>query len=250
MKKKNYKEEDLVLNTATRIPVCLCIDASASMNKVTGNGGVDTGRRQFRDGKQWVVLSGGDTLMKEMVKGVNKFYDSIRENQQANLSCEIAVVSFSDDAQCIEDFSPVSCKQAFTSPKTGDLTSMAKGVEMALDLLETRKSEYKENGVEYHQPWLVIFTDGDASDDVTNVQAKVKQLESESKLSVFTFALAEEVNKETLSGFSRRKPLSIKNDKFEEFFEWLGKSVSVVSTSRIGEKIKLDTSTLDDWAEL
>ncbi len=247
---KSKYENDLVLNTATRIPVCLCIDASASMNKVTGNGGKDTGRRQFIDGKQWIVLSEGDTLMKEMVKGVNKFYDSVKKNQQANLSCEIACVSFSDEAQCIEDFSPVSSKHPFMAPKTGDRTSMAKGVELSLDLLESRKNDYKDSGVEYHQPWLVIFTDGDASDDVSAVQARVKELEAQSKLSVFTFALSDEVNMSTLSGFSRRKPLSIKTDKFEEFFEWLGKSVSIVSASRVGDKIKLDTSNLDDWAEL
>ncbi|MFI3252108.1 MAG: hypothetical protein R3Y60_03090 [bacterium] len=247
---ENKYVDDLVLNTATRIPVCLCIDASASMNKVTGNGGKDTGRRQFIDGKQWIVLSEGDTLMKEMVKGINKFYDSVRRNQQANLSCEIACVSFADEAQCIEDFSPVSSKNPFTAPKTGDKTSMAKGVELSLDLLEARKNEYKETGVEYHQPWLVIFTDGDASDDVTIVQQRVKELEAQSKLSVFTFALSDEVNMSSLSGFSRRKPLSIKNDKFEEFFEWLGKSISIVSNSRVGDKIKLDTSSLDDWAEL
>ncbi|MFI3328917.1 MAG: VWA domain-containing protein [bacterium] len=249
MIKEKY-EDDLVLNTATRIPVCLCIDASASMNKVIGNGGVDTGKRQFIDGKQWIVLSEGDTLMKEMVKGVNKFYDSVRRNQQANLSCEISCVSFSDDASCIEDFSPVSSKQEFVAPKTGDKTAMAKGVELALNLLESRKNDYKDSGIEYHQPWLVIFTDGDSSDDVGYVQSRVKQLESESKLSVFTFALSDEVNMNTLSGFSRRKPLSIKTDKFEEFFEWLGKSVSIVSASRVGDKIKLDTSNLDDWAEL
>ena len=67
---------------------------------------------------------------------------------------------------------------------------------------------------------------------------------------MFTFALSDDVNMKALGELSRRRPISLKTDKLEEFFEWLGKSVSTVSMSQVGEKVKLDTSGMDDWAEI
>ena len=55
---------------------------------------------------------------------------------------------------------------------------------------------------------------------------------------------------QTLAKFSPRKPLRLKGLNFEGFFEWLSKSIQAVSQSTVGDEVKLDTSSIDDWATL
>ena len=76
-------------------------------------------------------------------------------------------------------------------------------------------------------------------------------LEANKKLVVFPLALTEDADKSALAGFSsKRKPISIKTDKIEQFFEWLSKSVSTVSQSQVGETVRLDMTTVNDWGEI
>ncbi len=243
-------EDDLVQNTASRIAVCLCIDTSSSMLKIIGGETVATGKREFRDGQWWNIVEGGITLLDELNKGLAAFYEAIHDNMEALASCEVAIVTFDDSARCIQDFATLEGKTAPVISETGDGTSMKQGIELALKKLDDRKAQYKANGVDYYQPWLVLFTDGEATEDISAVQRETKMRADNRKLSVFTFALADDVNMQSLSGFSSRRPISLKTDKLNEFFEWLGKSVGVVSASKVGETVKLDTSSMDDWANL
>ena len=247
---KYLGEDDLILNTSSRIPVCLCIDTSASMRRVIDGTGRDTGETEFVDGKVWRIVEGGKNLLDNMNEGLEAFYKAINSNEQAKLSCELAVVTFDDEARVLEDFGTLDKKRPVRISETGDNTALGEGISLALKLLETRKREYRKNGVDYYQPWLVIFTDGDASDSVAEARQKIRSLEEEKKLTVFTFALSDDVNMKALGELSRRRHISLKTDKLEEFFEWLGKSVSTVSMSQVGEKVKLDTSGMDDWAEI
>lgn len=253
---KNNVDDALIYNTAARIPVCFCVDVSSSMLRIFDTSNcVDTGRTEFRDGREWRIVEGGRTLLDDMVDGINKFYDVIRNDEMASLSCEIAIVTFSDFAQLQEDFSGIDRKNPMTVEQLniGNNTNMVAGVEKALDTLEARKKDYQNNGIEYYQPWLVLFTDGepDSSENIQAIQNRCKELEANKKLVVFPLALTEDADKSALAGFSsKRKPISIKTDKIEQFFEWLSKSVSTVSQSQVGETVRLDMTTVNDWGEI
>ncbi|HIX07017.1 MAG TPA: VWA domain-containing protein [Candidatus Borkfalkia faecipullorum] len=216
-------EDDLVLNTASRIPVCLCLDVSSSMMGCIG----------------------------ELNSGVNEFYRAVRSNEAARQSCEIAVVTFGSDVKVVEDYSSVDTKEPAAMQAYGG-TAMTEGTEKALEILEKRKEQYKQNGIDYYQPWLVIMSDGEPNDPATlkKVQEKIRQLEADRKLVVFAIGIGSGVNMDIMDNFSKRKAKKLKGYKFEDFFEWLGKSVSIVSQSQVGEKVKLDTSGMDDWAEI
>ncbi len=224
MNKKIYgDDDDLVLNTSARIPVCLCIDVSGSMC----------------------------TCIEELNQGVKDFYKSIRENNAALAACEISIVTFGSKVEVLENFSTVDKKKDAIFIPNGK-TDMTGGVNKSLQLLNKRKDEYKKNGVEYFQPWLVIFTDGtpDDTNSIIAVQNAVRKMESEKKLTVFGVAIGNLVDMEILDKFSKNGALKLKGNNFSEFFEWLGKSVSIVSNSVVGAEPELDMSNLDDWADL
>ena len=75
-----------------------------------------------------------------------------------------------------------------------------------------------------------------------------RELEDNKKLTVFSCALGQDVNTEELQKFTKRRVLSIRDDKIEEFFEWLGRSVSIVAETNKDETdhVQLDPG-FDQW---
>jgi uncharacterized protein YegL len=215
-------EDDLVTNTTARIPVCICIDTSGSMY--------------------------GEPI-EELQRGIEAFYEAVRKTPTAIDSCEICIVQFSDGASVLEDYSLVGQKSNLRLNAIGG-TDMNAGVELALRTLADRKAKYKKNGVEYYQPWLVLMSDGEPNDPVPNVQAQTLALEAQKKLTVFAIGIGDGCDLNTLQGFTKRKALKLKEYRFEEFFEWLGKSIGAVSASQPGEGVKLDTSGISSWGDI
>ena len=187
--------EDLVNNPTARVPVCLCLDTSGSM-----------------EGRP----------IEELNEGVRLFYEAIKEDETALYSAEISVVTF--------------------------------GVNIGLDLLEKRKEEYKDKGVDYYQPWLVLMTDGGPNGDNEELSRAIRRtvdLVTQKKLTVFPIGIGEEADMNVLAKFSpKRLPLKLQGLKFREFFAWLSKSVSKTSQSTPGETIKLDLEGIKGWGDL
>lgn len=234
------RERDLIENPTTRLPVCLCVDTSGSMNRTQG--GVDTGRTTVMDNQTWNVVEGGTTAIDELNTGIQYFFDAIKSDEIARYSVELAVVSFNSKAETISDFSSVDLQEIELLSADGT-TSMGHGVNLALDLLEQRKSEYSSKGVDYYQPWLVLMTDGDPTDDISNAVNRVQKLYGQKKLTVFSIAIGEDASIDTLKKFSslsKSMVLKVKSpEHFKEFFEWLSQSVSVASQSVPGDKPSL-----------
>lgn len=249
----NYlsKDEDLVNNPATRVPICLCLDLSGSMYTVEGGDYKQTGRTEKIDGKVYNIVEGGTTRLDELQKGINMFFSAIKDDEMAVDAAEIAIVGFNDDAEKLLDFNHIE-KQVVPTLEAHGETSLGKGVNLALKLLEERKQLYKDNGIQYWQPWLVIMTDGDntgSSEELNTAINKINQLVNAGKLVVFAIAIGKEANSETLAKLSpKRRPLHLKGLKFGEFFTWLSKSVSRTSVSQLGDKVSLPP--IDDWGTL
>ena len=247
MNNRYFADDDLIMNTATRIPICLCIDTSGSMSR--------------KD-------DGDKSRIERVQDGIALFNKEIREDEMTALSAEVSIVAFSDDAEIVQDFKTVdniSRKPTLKPHKGGDL---GKGVLLALDILEQRKRSYRENGVDYYQPWLIIMSDGRPTNTVeTGVDARVAEaqeralrLQEEKKLTVITVFIGdseedmdvEDIDEKAhkcLSGFSNNAPVLqiTEGTKFAKFFTWLGKSVSVASA---GNDIELDFTDMWNWDEI
>ncbi|MDE6834533.1 MAG: VWA domain-containing protein [Ruminococcus sp.] len=212
------KNEDLVNNPTARVPVCLCLDTSGSMS--------------------------GEPII-ELNKGVRLFYEAVREDETASYSADISIVTFGGTkAECMSDFAGVHINPNPPRLSASGLTPMGEAVNMGLDLLERRKNEYKEAGVDYYQPWLVLMTDGAPNGNnrelARAIDRTVKMVNGR-KLTVFPIGIGSEADMNVLAKFSpMRSPLRLRGLRFSEFFQWLSKSVSKTSQSIPGEKIKLD----------
>ena len=245
--------EDLVTNPTPRVPICLCLDTSGSMKAIEGGNYVSTGRTEIIDGQEWEIVTGGTSRLDELQKGIQLFYDSINEDEIAVYSAEICIVTFDDKARCLMDFSNIN-RQNVPTLQTADKTSLGEGVALALDLLEKRKQEYQDKGVDYYQPWLVLMTDGIPNGNKNILDdsiARTVKMVNNKKLTVFPIGIGKDADMAVLDKFSpKRKALRLQGLKFKEFFEWLSKSVSRTSNSVPGESVPLDVDGLKGWASL
>lgn len=209
-------DDELADNPTKRVPVCLCLDTSSSM-----------------DGSP----------ISELNDGVKAFYDAINDDDVAKSAADVCIVTFGYNG-VVENqgFQSIDGEIA-PSFYAGGNTPMGEAVEKALDLLESRKSEYRNSGVDYFQPWLVIITDGAPTDNIDRAASRSSDMANNGKLTIFPIGVGG-ANMDTLRRFSpKRNPMKLKGLHFKEFFEWLSKSISITSHSRAGDSVNLpDTS--------
>lgn len=216
--------QDLVENPTPRVPVVLCLDTSTSMK--------------------------GDKIT-ELRRGVNRFYSSLFEDDVARYSAEVGIVTFGNGGvQLLADFGPVESKPDMAI-EAGGVTPMGEAVNMSIQILEKRKQEYKDKGVDYYQPWLVLMTDGMPTYDIEDAVDRVVRMVNGKVLSVFAVGIGDDADMDTLAQFSpARAPLRLRGLEFEKFFEWLSASVQRVSASTPGQRVPLDTDGIKGWAEI
>lgn len=219
--------EDLENNPSSRVPVCLVLDTSGSMD--------------------------GEPIA-ELNEGVRLFYDAIRNDETALYAAEVSIVTFGGGHRCHANFSTLEHQSQVPSFYADGNTPMGEGVNMALDMLERRKNDYKNSGVDYYQPWLVLMTDGNPNGDRSELERAIERttgMINAGKLTIFPIGIGDGADMGTLARFSpKRKPLKLQGLNFKEFFAWLSKSVSKVSQSSPGDKIQLDIDGIKGWAEL
>lgn len=218
---------DLVDNPTPRVPVCLCLDVSGSM-----------------DGAP----------IDELNSGIELFFDAIKEDEMALYSAEISIVTFGGEVGQVRDFTGLSVDDSYPNLSASGGTPMGEAANLALDLLEKRKNEYKSSGVDYYQPWLVLMSDGAPNGNSYELERaieRVSQLALQKKLSVFAIGIGEWADMDMLARFSpKRTPLKLQGLKFREFFAWLSQSVAKTSQSMPGESVQLDVEGIKGWGEL
>lgn len=217
------QEDDLIDNPTTRVPVVLCLDISYSMS--------------------------GEKIQ-ELNRGVKEFFNAVKNDEVAKYAVELCIVTFNSSAQKVLDFAGIERQMdklnTINLVASGN-TAMGAAVNMALDLLEKRKQEYKDKGVEYWQPWLVLMTDGQPTDVITSAAQRAVDLINDKKLTIFPIGIGDSANMEHLKKFSpKREPLRLKGLMITEFFDWLGKSVKTTSQSTFGTKVHLPP--VNTWA--
>ncbi|QQZ28205.1 VWA domain-containing protein [Thiothrix subterranea] len=217
------KYEELTDNPTARVPICLVLDVSGSMS--------------------------GEPI-RELENGVSMFFDAIKDDDIAQDSADISIVTFGSQVQVALDFASIH-RQVIPNLIASGTTPLGEAVSMAISILEDRKSQYRKTGVDYYQPWLVIMTDGSPTDDISNASQRACTLESEKKLVIFPIGIGNSADLTQLSKFSGKRPaLKLKGMNFKEFFQWLSQSVSRVSQSTVGDSVKLDTDGIKSWGEI
>src|SRR5574344_2217939 len=181
---EGFNESDFGNSTKRRLPICFCLDTSGSMM---------------------------GTPIKQLNIGLTNFISSIKSNDDTRSATDIAIVTFGKKVEIVMPFGKISRDNPFPEiTASTTLTPIGEGILTALELLNARKEGYKELGIKYYQPWLVVITDGapqgeSAIENMEKAIQAVTELESKDRLVVFNIGDGNNVDFSLLKRLSDKR---------------------------------------------
>lgn len=209
---------EFVDNAEPRCPCILLLDVSQSMS--------------------------GDPIA-ELNRGIVTFKDELAADALAMKRVEVAVVTFgpvevASNFQTADSFRPAQLV-------IGTDTPMGAAIELALDMLDRRKADYRANGIDYYRPWVFLITDGAPTDSWQRAAQLVHEGERASKFAFFAVGVRG-AQMDTLARIAVRQPVALSGLKFRELFKWLSSSLKNVSRSNPGDRLALPPPS--GWTEI
>ena len=180
------------------------------------------------------------------MKVLKTFKEELNRNSLASKRVEVAIVTFSGDVEVVQNFVTADEFAPPTLIAQGS-TQMCKAINVGLDYLQTRKAQYRANGVTYYRPWVFMITDGEPEGEpnslVEQAAQRIKDEETNNRVAFFAMGV-EGANMTRLAQIVVRSPLKLKELNFQEVFIWLSASMQRVSQSQLDEQLPLPPS---DW---
>lgn len=186
------------------------------------------------------------TKIDELNAGIQTFKSEVQGDELASKRVEVAVVTFGP----VEEAVSFTSAQSFEPPvlTAGSDTPMGAALLKAIELVEFRKQTYRDNGVAYYRPWVILITDGEPTDSIEAAKEKIREGEQSKKFAFFAIGV-DQADMAQLATVSTRDPLKLRGHSFREFFMWLSSSMRTVSRSTPdAEKIALPSPA--GWAEI
>ncbi len=209
-----FGSDDFAMNPEPRCPCLLLLDVSGSMQ--------------------------GEPIQ-QLNEGLVQFKDELFADQLAQKRVEIALITFGGTVNVLSEFQNPANFQPPNLEASGN-TPMGEAITKGLELLKKRKETYKTNGVSYYRPWVFLMTDGGPTDNWTEARDQVHVGEEKKSFAFFAVGVGE-ANIDILKQLATREPLKLKGLAFRKLFVWLSSSMKAVSSSTLGDEVKLQTPT-------
>lgn len=208
---KFLRETHILENKVCRALICICVDNSFSMS---------------------------GSRISAVNKSIGDFLKQMDENRFARDAVEICVVSFGHEVNVLCEFGPIG--DAISANKRivadGSRTEMGEGIEKALELLDIEISNLMSTGNRFYKPWLIIISDGEATDKTrcARLSKEVLRRQREGKLKVKCMSMDDSSEILTLKSFSIDGEVKVIDEiTTNTFFSQLSRSISSVSQGRI-----------------
>ncbi len=218
----------LPLNRKNPGPFVICavlVDVSSSMN-----------------------INNGEPI-RELNKGYSEFREFICNDDMASQRAQVIVIEFGSSARVAVPLQEGRSLPEHTFTASG-LTAMGAAINKALDVIEVRKQEYKNEGIEYYRPWIVVLSDGSPTDESVFEDAvkRLNEATARKRVTVFPIGVGADADMKTLSRLSmpQRPALKLAGVDFSAFFEWLSSSMRAVTNS---QTFGSDDDTLTEMTE-
>jgi len=190
-----------------------------------------------------LLLDTSASMQGEAIDSLNAslrvFQEDLQEDPLARRRVEIALITFGNGGvQKLHDFMPAADFLAPTLEADGS-TPMGEAMNLALHLVRSRKTEYKQNGVAYYQPWIFMITDGAPNPESPWKKAAEEVRAEMAVKGLLFFAVGVgSADKKVLSQITSRAVM-LEGLRFRELFIWLSQSQKRVSGSKPGEQTAL-----------
>ena len=153
-----FEASEFAENPEPRVPCVLLLDVSGSMS--------------------------GQPIA-ELNEGLVTLKDTLSADSLASKRAELAIVTFGGSVNTIQDFVTAEHFRPPHLKVSGD-TPMGQAITTGLEMIVTRKTIYRTNGISYYRPWVFLITDGGPSDSWQAAAEQVKQGEASKSFAFFT----------------------------------------------------------------
>ncbi len=218
-----FGTDDFAENPEPRVPCVLVLDVSGSM---------------------------AGKAIDELNAGLLTYKDELSADGLASKRVEVCVITFGSEVNVVCDFATSQNFQPPTLVANG-LTYMGMAVEKAMDAIESRKLQYKANGIAYYRPWIFLVSDGAPNDpDWESIAIRAVSAEKSKKFKTFCVGV-DGADVSVLQKFSVSAPVMLKGLRFRDMFLWLSSSQQSVSRSTPGDTVPLENpATPEGWATI
>jgi uncharacterized protein YegL len=199
----------------------------------------------------------GGNPIRELNEGLKTFKTDVMTDELARNRVELAIVTFGGTVSVKQDFCVISDYEPTDIVASGG-TPMGQAIVQGADLIESRKDDYRTNGIGYFRPWMFLITDGAPTDPNWRVDAQVARSGEADNKFVFFGVGVENADMSTLADIcpEHRPPVKLKGLSFGEMFKWLSNSIKQVSSSGnpgagnegAGGNVSLDP--IDGWGSV
>ena len=176
----------------------------------------------------------GDAI-NELNEGLRVFGEALKADSKAYGCADVCVISFGSAVEQVVPFCPAA---EYVAPvlTAGGLTVLNEAVITGLDMIELRKQEYKDVGVDYWRPWVFLLTDGVPTDNdlYQDAQQRLQDALNNKKINFFPMGIGGNVDIRKLKSYTKDGSgivLKAAKEHFKEAFVWLSSSMSVISNS-------------------
>lgn len=173
----------------------------------------------------------------ELNAGLNRFKADVCEDRATRDILDIAILEFNSSLNEVQEFVPIEYMKTVTLKAQGG-TYMVPAIRKAIEMVTNRSRFYRMSGTEPYKPWIILISDGEPLDDITEAAKEIQALEEDGKLKFFSLGVGEYDSK-TLHMLSGPKVMKLKGYDFTSFFDWVNKSMRTVSVSSPGQAVSL-----------
>lgn len=164
----------------------------------------------------------GGSPINELNQGIQVFMKDIENNDRLSNGLEIAIIKFGERAAVVQDAALIDSVEVPTLQANDGRTDLNMGVNEAINLVEERKTYYKQTHQSYKRPWIILVTDGAPTDGGLEITAE--QIEEDTKAGKYVFLPigvdgADISTLQKLSGYmgeQKMSPMSMDSAKFRE----------------------------------
>lgn len=252
-----YAQYDSTISSGeTRIPICFCIDVSSSMSFITNK------REDYEYTSDAYSEDGSSRVRNVRLKeGVvaHRHIDDVRNvlkrmiHQMRTIpvlrnSAIISIITFSQFADCIVEFSEISriSDRLIDDIRTdAQETNSSKGIQMSLERLDSVSRIIRDAGNESYKPVLVFMsdgvpTDGEEADRARNI---IRERSERGELNVIPIAIGGGGHDKWLRMMSRESRV-YHMDSEQEFYAVFDKIATRIN--KTAAVISVDEGLIDD----
>ena len=183
-------------------------------------------------------------------EGLQALKDAIGDDDMARAKVDLALIEFNSHAEVKQNFT-LAANMEVPAVNCNGATATHEAIQLAIEMVEARKQQYKDAHVAYDQPWIWLITDGQSNDRDNGSFRKLLEMQKNKKCVFYGVAMGPEAVPGELTAMHKNNIcFRTSKDGFREVFEYISQSMSNASSPNPVYATEMETPDEDSGIEV